>query len=303
MDRIRQPIVSDIRAEVGRAAQILGKRRRRAREASAADRLLERIVDLALAPLYGVYGRGLRTQVMRRPRPRHVAIIMDGNRRWAREEGLREPGAGHSRGADKILEMVAWCGSLGIGEITFWALSLENLERTPDELEALVGVFVRYLRNVGAGASGAAAPMRVRVIGRRDVLPPPLRSAIESAEAATASSRGPTVTFALAYSGHEEIVDACRDAVRDLLSGGVEPAALPDRITDAALAAHLYTSGQPDPDLIIRTSGEVRLSGFLPWQSAHSEFYFCDVYWPAFREIDFLRALRTFQQRARRFGR
>jgi short-chain Z-isoprenyl diphosphate synthase len=265
--------------------------------------LRRRLTGVALRPAYRYYAHRLRQDVLAHPRPAHVAIIMDGNRRWAEREGLRDPGAGHRRGADKILELLEWCAGLGIGEVTLWALSIENLERSPDELAALVDVVAERLAGLAQRNPGSPPPMQVRVIGRRDVLPERLRRAIEAAEAATASSQGPIVTFAVAYSGHDELVDACRAAFRDLLAAGVPPTSIPDRITGESLAAHLYTSGMPDPDLIIRTSGEVRLSGFLPWQSAHSEFYFCDAYWPAFREIDFLRALRTYQMRARRFGR
>jgi short-chain Z-isoprenyl diphosphate synthase len=262
-----------------------------------------RLVDLAVAPVYRLYARRLRQEVLAHPRPQHVAIIIDGNRRWARHEGFAEPGAGHLRGADKILELLDWCRGLEIPEVTFWALSMENLERSPDELGALVDVITDRLARLSERHPGRTPPLKVRVIGQREALPERLRSAIETAERATAESSGQVVTFALAYSGRHELVDACRATVRELLDEGVPPGAMIERITGDALAAHLYTHGHPDPDLIIRTSGEVRLSGFLPWQSVHSEFYFCDVYWPAFREIDFLRALRTFQQRARRFGR
>ena len=139
------------------------------------------------------------------------------------------------------------------------------------------------------------------MLGRREGLPASLRAAIDRAEAAGAGG-GVRLNVALGYSGRDELVDACRTLVRDLSREGIDPDTMADRVTQEALAARLYTAGRPDPDLIIRTSGELRLSGFLPWQSAHSEFYFTDVYWPAFRELDFLRALRTFQQRERRFG-
>ncbi len=258
---------------------------------------------LALAPVYRVYAHRLRGQVMSRPRPSHVAIIMDGNRRWAQREGLADPAAGHRRGADKILEVLAWCRVLGISEVTLWALSIENMERSPEELAALLDVVTERLAGLAGRGRSRPAPMRVRVIGRREALPDRVRAAIEAAEAATATSQGPLATFAVAYSGHDELVDACREAVRDLVGQGVPADELPGRIDAEQLSRHLYTTGRPDPELIIRTSGEVRLSGFLPWQSAHSEFYFCDAYWPAFREIDFLRALRTYQQRARRYGR
>ena len=269
---------------------------------SLARAVRHRAGALALAPVYRLYAHRLRDQVMSRPRPAHVAIIMDGNRRWAQREGLADPGAGHRRGADKILEVLGWCSTLGIDEVTLWALSMENLDRSPEELAALLDVVTERLGGL-AGRKGRPAPMRVRVIGRRDALPDRVRAAIEAAETATSTSRGPLATFAVAYSGHDELVDACRETVRDLVAGGVPAEELATRIDETELARHLYTTGRPDPELIIRTSGEVRLSGFLPWQSAHSEFYFCDAYWPAFREIDFLRALRTFQLRARRFGR
>ncbi len=279
----------------------------RAGGASAASRsglrwARHRAAQLALAPLYRLYAHRLREQVLSRPRPNHVAIIMDGNRRWAQREGLADPGAGHRRGADKILEVIGWCRALGIDEVTLWALSIENLDRSPEELSALLDVVTERLGGL-EGRRGRPAPMRVRVIGRRDALPDRVRSAIEMAEQSTATSQGPVCTFAVAYSGHDELVDACRETVRELVADGVPTSELASRITAEELASHLYTNGRPDPELIIRTSGEVRLSGFLPWQSAHSEFYFCDAYWPVFREIDFLRALRTFQQRSRRFGR
>jgi short-chain Z-isoprenyl diphosphate synthase len=149
----------------------------------------------------------------------------------------------------------------------------------------------------------ARRPMRIRVFGRFDGFPPKLIEAIGRADAATALNAGLRLNIALGYSGRDELVDACRALVGGLASQGVPPGEMAEHVSGETLAAHLYTAGAPDPDLIIRTSGEVRLSGFLPWQSAHSEFHFTDVYWPAFRELDFLRALRTYQQRERRYGR
>jgi short-chain Z-isoprenyl diphosphate synthase len=145
--------------------------------------------------------------------------------------------------------------------------------------------------------------MSLRVIGRREMLPERLREAAERGERETAGRPGLRVTLALGYSGRHELVDAARSAIRALVDEGTPAAGIADALTADRLAAQLYTSGSSDPDLIIRTSGEVRLSGFLPWQSAYSEFYFCEAYWPAFRELDFLRAIRTFQLRGRRFGR
>ena len=253
------------------------------------------------APLYALYTKRLRRAVGRAALPQHVAVILDGNRRWAAQAGVTTPGAGHRRGADKLEELVDWCAALGVSEVTVWALSNENRARSGGELEALYEVVADKLEALAERARRLEAPMRIRVFGRFDHLPERLQVAIARA-AATPEREGLRLNIALGYSGRDELVDACRAAVRALAAAGVPPEEMAQRITREALAARLYTAGAPDPDLIIRTSGEVRLSGFLPWQSAHSEFYFTDVYWPALRELDFLRALRTFQQRQRRFG-
>jgi short-chain Z-isoprenyl diphosphate synthase len=270
----------------------------------ARGRALERVArHAALAPLYRAYGARLRGQVLDHPVPRHVALIMDGNRRWARELGLHEVRAGHRRGADKAVELLSWCSSLGIREVTLWALSLENLERSAQEVEAITEIARGTLEALAERDRVRPMDMTLQVIGRRDLLPERLREAAERGEAETRGRPGLRVTLALGYSGRDELVEAARAAVRSLLADGTPPEALADALTADRLADQLYTRGSSDPELIIRTSGEVRLSGFLPWQSAYSEFYFCDAYWPAFREIDFLRAIRTYQQRARRFGR
>lgn len=257
----------------------------------------------ALAPVYRAYAARLRSEVLARPVPHHVALIMDGNRRWARELGLREVRAGHSQGADKAVELLDWCAAIGIREVTLWALSLENLERPAEEVEAITEIARETLDALAARDRGRPIAMSLQVIGRRDLLPDRLREAAERGVAETAGRAGLRVTLALGYSGRDELVEAARAAVRALVAEGTAPDALADALTADRLAAQLYTNGSSDPDLIIRTSGEVRLSGFLPWQSAYSEFYFCEAYWPAFRQIDFLRAIRTYQQRARRFGR
>ncbi len=270
---------------------------------SLASRLRERLGGALLAPVYRVYTERLRREVRRAAVPHHLAVILDGNRRWATRAGLTDVGEGHRRGADKIDELLEWCSDLGIREVTLWALSGENLARPGSEVTALLDVVAEKLDGLTAQAGEAARPMRIRVFGRFAGLPEGLLAGIERAESATATNEGLHLNIALGYSGRDELVDACRSMVRHLAAQGVTAAEMAERVTGEALAANLYTAGQPDPDLIIRTSGELRLSGFLPWQSAHSEFYFTDVYWPAFRELDFLRALRTFQQRERRFGR
>ncbi len=262
-----------------------------------------RTAALALRPAYAVYTARLRKEVLGSPRPKHVALIMDGNRRWAAREG-KAAGAGHRAGADTAFSLLDWCAALGIGEVTLWALSLENLDRAPDEVNGISEVARDALELFQTGQRKTRVPIRLRVIGRAEMLPERLRQAVREAQPLSHEDDGTmTVTVALGYSGRDELVEAARTTVRDLLAEGVPAADLPDRLTADGLEAHLYTVGSSDPDLIIRTSGEVRMSGFLPWQSVHSEFYFCEVYWPAFREIDFLRAIRTYQQRHRRYGR
>jgi short-chain Z-isoprenyl diphosphate synthase len=250
-----------------------------------------------LAPAYSLYTRRLRAQVRSAPLPQHVAVILDGNRRWASSVGLSEPGAGHRQGADKLDELLHWCAELGIGELTVWALSSENLERAGDELGALLGILEEKL-----SALSARDHVRIRVFGRLETLPPALLETVRHVEDATRGNSGLCLNVALGYSGRNELVDAAQALIRSLADAGVPPAEMAASVDAAAIERHLYTADHSDPDLIVRTSGEMRLSGFLPWQSSHSEFYFTDVYWPAFRELDFLRAVRTFQQRERRFG-
>jgi len=256
-----------------------------------------------LAPAYRVYTSLLRRSVRAEPVPGHVAVILDGNRRFAEDARLTEVAEGHRRGADKVDELLDWCADLGVSEVTLWALSSENLTRASRELEALLEVVARKLDALADRAGRPGHAMRIRVFGRFEGFPPHLTQAIDRAESETAENGGLRLNIALGYSGRDELVDACRAMVAALAAEGVPAERMAEQVTGEALAANLYTAGRPDPDLIIRTSGELRLSGFLPWQSAHSEFYFTDVNWPAFRELDFLRALRTFQQRDRRFGR
>ncbi len=294
MSKLSQPAVPPL-AGSGRAGASDHIARLRTAEAVARH--------AALAPIYRFYTARLRREVLSRPVPQHVALIMDGNRRWARQLGMGGASAGHRHGANKAIELLDWSASLGIGEVTLWALSLENLERAPEEVEAITEIARQTLSTLADRDKVKRLEMSLRVIGRRDMLPERLREAAERGEAETAGRPGLRVTLALGYSGRDELVDAARAAVRALVEAGTPPDELADELTAERLASHLYTNGSSDPDLIIRTSGEVRLSGFLPWQSAYSEFYFCEAYWPAFRELDFLRAIRTFQLRGRRFGR
>jgi short-chain Z-isoprenyl diphosphate synthase len=266
-------------------------------------RAYRRLVAAVLAPVYAFYAGRLRAAVLAHPRPGHVAVIMDGNRRWAAAEGHDDPGFGHRRGAEKALELVDWCAELGIGEITLWALSIENLARSEAEVSAIADVAAEAIEAMSSGRRRTAVPIELRVIGRRDLLPEGLAGTVERSARLSRPDGAIRVTIALAYSGRDELLEAFRATVREAAAEGIAADGLADALTADAVAAHLYTRGSSDPDLIIRTSGEVRLSGFLPWQSVYSEFHFTEAYWPAFREIDFLRAIRTYQQRARRFGR
>jgi short-chain Z-isoprenyl diphosphate synthase len=260
-----------------------------------------RLAGLLLAPVYRYYVGRLRHEIQASTLPAHVAVILDGNRRWASLSGLQAPGAGHRAGANKLDELLDWCARLGIEQVTVWALSNENLAREDRELIVLLEVIADKLEALATLHRDQS--IRIRVVGRVEDLPERVRRSVDTVEAATAGNDGLRLNIAVGYSGRDELVDASRALVRRLAAEGVSAPAMADHITGEALARHLYTAGDPDPDLIIRTSGEARLSGFLPWQGAHSELYFTDVYWPAFREVDFLRALRSYQQRHRRFGR
>jgi short-chain Z-isoprenyl diphosphate synthase len=261
-------------------------------------RLRWRVGPLAARPLYSLYTRKLRAQVRSAPLPDHVAVILDGNRRWANLVGLREPGAGHRHGADRLDELLGWCTELGIGELTVWALSSENLSREGEELGALLEILSDKL-----SALSERKRVRIRVFGRLEALPGELAATVRRVEEQTEDNRGLSLNVALGYSGRDELVDATKALIRSLAAEQIPAEEMAEHVDPDAIERHLYTADHSDPDLIIRTSGEMRLSGFLPWQSSHSEFYFTDVYWPAFRELDFLRAVRTFQQRERRFGR
>jgi short-chain Z-isoprenyl diphosphate synthase len=273
----------------------------RTRTAGAALPRSRRLSHILAAPLYSLYTARLRHEVERLPLPAHVAVILDGNRRWASLAGFQEAAEGHRAGADKLDELLDWCVRLGIMQVTVWALSNENLGRSEEEVSGLLDVVADKLLSL-AELHGRQS-VRIRVYGRLEDLPERLRETIRAAEEATAENDGLRLNIALGYSGRDELVDATRALVKRLASEQLDPTGIAERITPEAIASHLYTAGEPDPDLIIRTSGEVRLSGFLPWQGAHSELYFTDVYWPELRELDFLRALRTYQHRQRRFGR
>jgi short-chain Z-isoprenyl diphosphate synthase len=251
--------------------------------------------------LYRLYGRQLERTLRHGALPRHVGVILDGNRRYARRMGLAQVSDGHAHGADKVEELVSWCDDLGIPVVTLWALSTDNINRQPQELAAIFSIIEQ---KVEAFSHQEGTPRRrVRVVGRRELLPESTRAAIERAEEATADAGPGDLLVAIGYGGREEITDAVRRLLADRVRAGDSLEGIVHDLQPDEISRYLYAPDIPDPDLIIRTSGELRLSGFLLWQSAYSEYYFCDVFWPDFRRIDFLRALRSYANRERRRGR
>lgn len=267
---------------------------------TAAWRLFKNLVK---QPFYAIYLRRLRAKSENWNHPRHLGIIMDGNRRFARQLGLFDSLAGHQKGADKLHEVLSWCRRTGVRVVTVWSFSLDNFERSTDEVDGLLELFERKAREMAEGDEVHEHKIRVRFIGRTELLPESLQREIRNVEKVTANYDNLILNIAMAYGGREEITDAFRTYVTARVDRGEDLETVLANLDHATLEPHLYTSGQPDPDLILRTSGEIRLSGFMLWQSCHSEFYFCDTNWPAFREIDFLRALRAYDERQRRFGR
>ena len=254
------------------------------------------------APIYWLYERRLEARVRTGPLPQHIGIIMDGNRRFARLAGVgvRE---GHDVGASKAHEVLDWCLELGIPHVTLWGFSSDNKGRSPEEVAHLHGIFAEQARALTNDPRLVKHRVRVRVIGNTSDFSTESQQALHAIEEGTASHDGMQLTLALGYGGREEIVAAVRTLLETRLRDGCPPEEIAAQIDAAAIAKHLWTAGLPDPDFVIRTSGEVRLSGFLLWQSAYAEFYFCDAFWPNFRRLDFLRAIRSFQARERRFGR
>jgi short-chain Z-isoprenyl diphosphate synthase len=248
--------------------------------------------------IYSLYERQILGDLSNADLPKHVAVMLDGNRRWAERNFGAKAQVGHTAGGKKIHEFLGWCDGLEIPVVTLYMLSIENLtKRSNDELDALL----RIIGDVAAELA-EAKKWRVRLVGDRDSLPVQLRERIELAEKATADLDGLHVNLAVAYGGRNEIAEAMKNILRKHSQVGTTIEDLAELLTPELITEHLYTGGQPDPDLIIRTSGEQRLSGFLLWQSSNSELYFEEALWPDFRRVDFLRALRAFGNRNRRFG-
>ncbi|MCP4661379.1 MAG: di-trans,poly-cis-decaprenylcistransferase [bacterium] len=269
----------------------------------AAHYLWQRFKNLVKRFFYFLYLRRLRAKAHRWTHPRHLGVIMDGNRRYARESGLFDTLQGHHAGAEKVKEVLDWCYQIGIPVVTVWCFSVDNFQRNTREVEGLLRLFEDKTREMADSRQVHEHRVRVRYIGRLEMLPETLRQEIRRIEEITAHYSRLQLNIAMAYGGREEITDAFKRYISEQLARGEKIDDVLQGCTNASIEPYLYTSGQPDPDLILRTSGEVRLSGFLLWQSAHSEFYFCETNWPAFREIDFLRALRSYDERQRRYGR
>jgi len=249
--------------------------------------------------VYTVYERRLTRKLAGRPRPHHVAVMCDGNRRWAKEMGYVDPNDGHRVGAERIKELLRWCDQAGINHVTLWLLSTDNFSRPAAELDPLLQI----IEDLTVELAAEGQPWRLRLVGALDMLPAPHAAALKAAaEQTIGRTGGAQVNIAVGYGGRREIADAVRSLLHEHAKSGGSIEELAEVIDVDHISAHLYTKGLPDPDLIIRTSGEQRLSGFLLWQSVHTEFYFCDVNWPDFRHVDFLRALRSYASRQRRFG-
>ncbi|MCX2969132.1 isoprenyl transferase [Streptomyces sp. TRM70308] len=243
-----------------------------------------------------LYSRRVEGHLDPRQVPKHIGVILDGNRRWAKASGGTTV-EGHRAGAEKIRELLSWCAETDVEVVTLWLLSTDNLDRPPAELTPLLGIIEDTVRELAADGR-----WRVHHVGTPDLLPDHTQRVLKEAQAETEDRTGILVNVAVGYGGRQEITDAVRSLLAERALRGQTLSDLADTLTLDDIAEHLYTRGQPDPDLVIRTSGEQRLSGFMLWQSAHSEYHFCDVFWPAFRKVDFLRALRDYAARHRRYG-
>lgn len=249
---------------------------------------------------YRLYERRLAGELDPERLPHHVGVLVDGNRRWARAFGATTQ-EGHQAGADRIIDFIGWCDEVGVPVVTLYMLSTENLARPAAELTPLLEIITTTTQRL-AEPREDRAPVRVQPVGAVDLLPARMAQQLRDVADRTRDNTGVHVNVAVGYGGRLEIVDAVRELLEEAAAEGRSAADVAAELTVDAISDRLYTRGQPDPDLVIRTSGEQRLSGFMTWQSAYSEFYFCEAMWPAFRRTDFLRALRDYGRRQRRFG-
>jgi tritrans,polycis-undecaprenyl-diphosphate synthase [geranylgeranyl-diphosphate specific] len=249
--------------------------------------------------VYKLYQQRLWNQIKEGVRPKHVALIMDGNRRYARARKLPSH-YGHQLGRKKLTQVLEWFWDLKIEYVTLFAFSTENFDREDKEVNELMKLFETTFRELVDHPELKSRNVKIKVIGRIHLLPVEVQKAIRAAEESSENGHpGPTLIIAVGYSGRAEVIDAIKLIATKIKNGEITV----NEIDEVLVEQHLYTDGIPDPDIIIRTSGEERLSGFLTWQSVYSELYFTDVYFPGFRKIDLWRAIRVFQQRKRRYGR
>ncbi|WP_297733309.1 isoprenyl transferase [Nocardioides sp.] len=258
---------------------------------------MAKVRDAVRRVLYPAYEHRLAKFLPADRIPQHIGVMLDGNRRWAKAVGLDTAG-GYQAGADNIFPLLGWCEEVGVKVVTLWLLSSDNLtNRPPEQMAGLLAIIEGAVESLAAQKK-----WRIHPVGALDLLPAPTAEKLKAAEDETRDIRGILVNIAVGYGGRREIADAVRSLMQEHAALGTTLEELADVIDVEHIADHLYTKGQPDPDLVIRTSGEQRLGGFLLWQSAHSEFYFCEALWPDFRRVDFLRAIRAYAERERRFG-
>jgi short-chain Z-isoprenyl diphosphate synthase len=246
--------------------------------------------------VYAAYERRIARRLSPDRMPRHVGVILDGNRRWARASGETRAG-GHQAGAEKVIDLLRWCEDVDVELVTLWLLSTDNLARSKEELDTLYEIIEGLVTRLAEDGR-----YRVHPVGALDLLPDHTSRLLKEAAEQTAGATGIHVNVAVGYGGRREIADAVRALLQEHATRGTTIEELAEVLVVEPIAEHLYTKGQPDPDLVIRTSGEQRLGGFLLWQSTHSEYYFCEAFWPDFRRVDFLRAIRAYAARERRFG-
>ncbi len=246
--------------------------------------------------VYGAYERRLAKRLDPTRLPHHVGAIVDGNRRWAKRGGAKFE-HGYKAGADKISEFATWCDDLGVEIVTLWLLSTDNLQRPAEEVGSILAAVENLMERLASEGRWSLA-----VIGNLDMLPSEAAGRMKKLADSTSAVQGMRVNICVGYGGRQELTDAMRSLLLEQAAAGRSLEEVASTLEVDDIAEHLYTKGQPDPDLVIRTSGEQRLSGFLLWQSVHSEFYFSDALWPAFRHVDFLRAMRSYALRERRFG-
>jgi tritrans,polycis-undecaprenyl-diphosphate synthase [geranylgeranyl-diphosphate specific] len=249
-------------------------------------------------PVYRLYEYFLYRQLDKKRAPRHVGIILDGNRRYAKKQGMEVPWFGHHKGAAKVMEVLRILWEAGVKVCTLYTFSVENFQRNEDEVKEIMALAKEKFTEVVGNPDVHKHKVRIQAIGRVDLLPEDVQIAIMAAEEETKDYTDHILNVAIGYSGRAELVDAVKAIGEKIEAGTMKPS----EVTEDVIEGHLYTNGVPDPDLIIRTSGEERLSGFLLWQSAYSELYFAQIYWPAVRRIDIWRALRSYGERARRYG-